>query len=72
MMLRFWGLTYKPCPGAYVAPVMSLKKGDIVKATFDYSIIIKASAPESTEQYVRLYMADKDMPDAFHDFGGKR
>ena len=59
------GLTYKPCPGAYVAPVMSLKKGDIIKATFDYSIIIKASAPESMEQYIRLYMADKDMPDAF-------
>ena len=49
----------------YVAPVISLKKGDIVKATFDYSIIIKSTAPESTEQYVRLYMADKDMPDAF-------
>lgn len=59
------GLTYKPCPGAYVAPVISLKKGDIVKATFDYSIIIKSTAPESTEQYVRLYIADKDMPDAF-------
>ncbi len=59
------GLIYKPCPGAYVAPVMSLKKGDIIKATFDYSIIIKASAPESTEQYIKLYMADNDMPDAF-------
>lgn len=59
------GLTYKPCPGAYVAPVMSLKRGDIIRATFDYSIIIKSSAPESMEQYIRLYMADRDMPDAF-------
>lgn len=59
-----YGMESKGIAGLYVAPSVALSQGDSVRVTIDYEIMIDDPASDHG-QNLTVYMADKDVPDAY-------